>query len=98
MPRAGPPASRRWSPSARACGAVSAALLKGSGAVWPCGTIMGASTCPMLSSRNLPSDGDGGLDDTAVPQLLHAFDHGCRGQVDLAADRLVGEAALGIES
>src|SRR3954466_5882361 len=54
MPPAGRPALRRSSRSARACGAASAALLKGSGAVWPCGTITGASTCPMPSSRSLP--------------------------------------------
>src|SRR4051794_39299194 len=54
MPRAEPPALRRSSRSARACGAALAALLKGSGAVWPCGTITGASTCPTPSSRSLP--------------------------------------------
>src|SRR3954463_6122998 len=54
MPHAGRPASRRSSRSARACGAASALLLRGSGAVWPCGTITGASTCPTPSSRSLP--------------------------------------------
>src|SRR4051812_12004085 len=55
MPHAGRPALRRSSRSARACGAASALSPKRSRAVLPCGTIMGASTCPMLSSRNLPS-------------------------------------------
>src|SRR4051794_36141763 len=41
-------------PIRQACGAALAALLKGSGAVWPCGTITGASTCPTPSSRSLP--------------------------------------------
>src|SRR3954452_7464378 len=55
MPHAGRPALRRSSRSGRACGAASALSPKRSRAVLLCGTIMGASTCPMLSSRNLPS-------------------------------------------
>src|SRR4051794_21068591 len=55
MPRAGPPASRRSSRSAKACGAASALSPKRSRAVSPCATITGRNTCPTPSRRSLPS-------------------------------------------
>src|SRR3954452_7808079 len=54
MPHVGPPASRRLSPSGRACAAAWAALPRGSRVGSWCATIMGASTCPTPSSGNLP--------------------------------------------
>src|SRR4051794_4377694 len=54
MPRAGRPALRRSSPFARAYGAILALSPRRSRAAFPCGTITGASTCPMPSSRSLP--------------------------------------------
>src|SRR3954452_23261624 len=53
MPRAGRPALRRSSRSARACAAASALSPKRSRAVSPSGTITGASTCPTPSSGEL---------------------------------------------
>src|SRR3954452_6815828 len=55
MPRAGPPASRRSSRSARACAAALAALPGGSRVGSQHATIMDRNTCPTPSSRNLPS-------------------------------------------
>ena len=41
----GPPASRPWSRSARACGSISAGSPRRSPAVWRCATITARSTC-----------------------------------------------------
>src|SRR3954453_22193656 len=73
MPRAGPLASRRSSPSARAYGAASALSPKRSRAVSPFGTITGASTCPTPSSR---SQGDSVLRVGIGVSAIHALGDG----------------------
>src|SRR4051794_20981052 len=55
MPRAGPPASRRSSRSARACAAALAALPRGSRVGSQHATIMDRNTCPTPSSRSSAS-------------------------------------------
>ncbi len=55
MPMHGPPASRRWSRSARACGSTSAGLAKPSLAVSPFATTTDRNTCPTPSRTRSPS-------------------------------------------
>ena len=53
MPMRAPPASRRWSRSARACGDISAASRPTSRVASRCGTITARNTCRTTSRRRI---------------------------------------------